>query len=95
MKTSRKLLVYSVVASMVLPALAGFPEGYYDSANGKNKAALKAALHEIIRTASVLSYGSGSGSTWSGFYVTDRTPDNYCVDRYSPNKRQTKKEWKE
>lgn len=88
MKTSRKLLVYSVVASMALPALAGFPEGYYDSANGKNKAALKAALHEIIRTASVLSYGSGSGSTWSGFYVTDRTPDNYCVDRYSPNKRQ-------
>jgi endonuclease I len=67
---------------------AGIPEGYYNHANGKSKAELKAALHDIIRTASVLSYGSGSGATWSGFYYTDRTSDNYCIDRYSAERRQ-------
>lgn len=67
---------------------AGFPEGYYDSANGKNKSSLKAALHEIIKGADVLDYGKGEGKTWSGFYVADRTSDNYCIDRYSSNQRQ-------
>ena len=88
MKAYKNLFVFSILLTVVLPVFADFPEGYYDTANGKKKADLKAALHEIIRTASVLSYGGGSGSTWSGFYVTDRTSDNYCVDRYSPNKRQ-------
>lgn len=67
---------------------AGYPEKYYDATSGKKKADLKAALHDIIRTASVLGYGSGSGKTWSGFYTTDRTEDNYCIDRYSPERRQ-------
>lgn len=86
----RKLLgiVLFAFIACAQTVLAGFPEGYYDKANGKNKAALKAALHEIIKDASVLGYGGGDGRTWSGFYVTDRTSDNYCIDRYSTKKRQ-------
>lgn len=68
--------------------LADYPEGYYSATAGKKKADLKAALHNIIRTASVLSYGSGEGKTWSGFYTTDRDENNYCIDRYSRERRQ-------
>lgn len=71
--------------SFLLPILAaaGIPEGYYDAANGKKKAELKAALHNIIQPVIVLNYGSGANSTWSGFYKTDRTSDNQVIDRYS------------
>lgn len=73
--------------SLLLPylALAGIPENYYKNADGKKKAALKAALHDIIRPIkdNLLDYGSGEGSTWSGFYITDRTSDNQVIDRYS------------
>lgn len=71
---------------MLIPclAVAGIPKDYYKNANGKKKAALKAAMHDIIQPVTVLSYGSGTNSTWSGFYVTDRTSDGYVIDRYSP-----------
>ena len=71
--------------SILLPylAVAGIPDGYYDNANGKKKEALKAALHDIIQPVTVLSYGSGAGKTWSGFYKTDRTSNNQVIDRYS------------
>ena len=71
--------------SLLLPylAVAGIPEGYYDAANGKKKEALKAAMHDIIQPVTVLSYGSGAGKTWSGFYKTDRTSNNQVIDRYS------------
>lgn len=66
-------------------ALAGIPEGYYQAADGKKKAALKAALHDIIRPlkANEKNYGSGNNSTWSGFYQTDRLPNGQVIDRYS------------
>ena len=50
--------------TFLLPFLAsaGIPEGYYDAANGKKKAELKAALHDIIQPVTVLNYGSGAGS---------------------------------
>lgn len=87
MKCRLAVFVWSLCA-VVQFVSATFPDGYYDKANGKSKAALKSALHDIIRTASVLGYGGGDGRTWSGFYVTDRTADNYCIDRYSTNLRQ-------
>ena len=65
-------------------AFAGIPKDYYKNADGKKKAALKAAMHDIIQPKKVLKYGGGSNSTWSGFYVTDRTSDGYVIDRYSP-----------
>ncbi len=88
MKTYRLLASFLMSCVCTFCALADIPEGYYSATSGKKKAELKAALHEIIRTASVLSYGSGAGKTWSGFYQTDRTEDNYCIDRYSSNRRQ-------
>ena len=64
MKCRLAVFVWSLCA-VVQFVSATFPDGYYDKANGKSKAALKSALHDIIRTASVLGYGGGDGRTWS------------------------------
>ncbi len=88
----RKLLRFSlVIAASVLPALsslAQIPEGYYSSLKGKKGAELKTAVHNIIKNAKVLSYGSGQGKTWWGFWSTDRDENGYFIDRYS-----AKTEW--
>ncbi|MCF0197233.1 MAG: endonuclease [Bacteroidaceae bacterium] len=70
------LLIAAVVAAQI-------PSGYYNNANGKKKDNLKSAMHGIIAKAKVLDYGSGAGSTWEGFYSTDRYDDNKVRDRYS------------
>lgn len=87
-RSSRIQYIFCAFCVLAVQVCAGIPEGYYNKANGKRKAELKAALHEIIRMATVLGYGSGEGNTWSGFYLTDRTADNYCIDRYSKEQRQ-------
>ena len=69
--------------AMAAQALAQIPAGYYDDLKGKSGAELKTAVYETIKDADVLSYGSGKGHTWEGFYSTDRTADNQVVDRYS------------
>jgi len=56
---------------------------YASSLQGKKKAELKAAIYALTSPTSVLDYGSGAGSTWSGFYKTDRYDDGKCRDRYS------------
>lgn len=66
-------------------ATAQIPTGYYDALKGKTGAELKTAVHNIIKNAKVLEYGSGSGSTWYGFYTTDND-NGYVVDRYSNNR---------
>ena len=73
--------------AMVQTVVAQIPDGYYVSLNGKKGAELKTAVHNIIKTAKVLDYGSGSGHTWEGFYTTDRTDDNMVIDRYSNDER--------
>lgn len=80
-----KKIIISVFVCLlhVWPLSATIPPGYYDAVDGKKKEALKNALHEIIRKADVLSYGSGSGATWDGFYDTDRMDNNQVCDRYS------------
>lgn len=45
-------------------ALAQIPDGYYDALKDKKGAELKTAVHNIIKNANVLDYGSGNGSTW-------------------------------
>ncbi len=87
MPTTKLLALLPLLYTCNLFAQTGIPEGYYSTASGKSKAELKSALHSIIRTASVLEYGSGNGRTWSGFYLTDRNEDNYCIDRYSTEQR--------
>lgn len=83
----KKLIRLSLVLlSSVMPALpilAQIPEGYYSSLKGKKGAELKTAVYEIIKKANVLSYGSGTGHTWYGFWDTDRNAEGYFIDRYS------------
>lgn len=67
-------------------SFAQIPEKYYDSLKGKKGAELKSAVREIIKSANVLSYGSGNGHTWWGFWLTDRTSDGRYIDRYSAEK---------
>lgn len=66
-------------------ALAQIPDGYYDALKDKKGAELKTAVHNIIKNANVLDYGSGNGSTWWGFYSTDND-NGYVIDRYSNNR---------
>ena len=70
-------------AMPALPSQAQIPDGYYSSLKGKKGAELKTAVYNIIKNAKVLSYGSGSGHTWWGFWQTDRDSRGYYIDRYS------------
>ena len=83
----RKLLRLSLaLVASVMPALsslAQIPEGYYSSLKGKKGAELKTAVHNIIKNANVLEYGSGNGNTWWGFWSTDRDERGNFIDRYS------------
>ncbi len=72
---------------LTVSLVAQIPAGYYTSATGKSNAELKTALHQIIEVGTRLSYGSGSGSTWSGFAKSDLHPDGYAWDMYSLQKR--------
>lgn len=56
---------------------------YAASLQGKKKSELKTAIYQICQAQYVLSYGSGEGKTWSGFYQTDRIGTNRVLDRYS------------
>lgn len=73
--------------SVALFLAAGIPAGYYFTAEGKSGKELKTALHHIVRQGNRLSYGSGSGKTWSGFEQSDLHPDGYVWDMYSLNVR--------
>lgn len=64
---------------------AQVPDGYYNAAIGQKDTLLKTNLHQIIKVGTRLSYGSGSGATWSGFERTDLHPDGYVWDMYSLN----------
>lgn len=61
---------------------------YASSLKGLKKAELKEAMYRLMNPKTVLEYGSGSGHTWDGFYDTDRTADNYCIDRYCDDRRE-------
>lgn len=80
----KKIAACMFAAIATSTASAQIPEGYYDSLKGKKGAELKNAVHDIIKKAKVLDYGSGNGSTWYGFWITDRTSDGRFIDRYSP-----------
>lgn len=83
----RKITASILLLGVAVWLTAQVPAGYYDSAKGKSAKELKTALHLIIREGNRLSYGSGSGKTWSGFEQSDLHPDGYVWDMYSLNKR--------
>lgn len=80
MKIVKSLLLLLFIGSNVS---ASAPAGYYYRANGKQKAALKSALHQIIKEGERYKYGSGSKSTWEGFNYTDKGDNNAVIDIYS------------
>lgn len=82
-KLLRLSLAFLVSVMPALPMLAQIPEGYYSSLKGKKGAELKTAIHNIIKNAKVLEYGSGNGNTWWGFWSTDRDERGNFIDRYS------------
>lgn len=53
---------------LTCPAYAGYPEGYYDSLNGKCGAALMNAVKAVAQDHKEISYGN---STWDAFKSTD------------------------
>ena len=85
-KLLRLSLAFLVSVMPALPMLAQIPEGYYSSLKGKKGAELKTAIHNIIKKANVLEYGSGNRNTWWGFWSTDRDERGYFIDRYSAEK---------
>lgn len=82
-----RTIITAFAALLFTATQAQIPAGYYDGLRGKKGAALKNAIHEIIKEAKVLSYGSGTDHTWEGFYYTDNDGGN-VVDRYSNDVRQ-------
>lgn len=60
-------LAFLVSVMPALPMLAQIPEGYYSSLKGKKGAELKTAIHNIIKNAKVLEYGSKKGIPGGAF----------------------------
>ena len=59
---------------------AQVPQGYYASAENKSGQALRAAMHDIIKNHTSVTYSQ----LWQSFYTTDVRPDNGKVwDMYS------------
>lgn len=81
-----RMVMAAIAMTTTAASYAAIPEGYYSTLKGKKGAELKTAVHNVIKNAKVLSYGSGEGSTWWGFYVTDND-NGYVIDRYSNEKR--------
>lgn len=83
----KRLSTSTILLFGIFLLVAQVPAGYYYSAEGLSGKELKSALHQIIRQGKRLSYGSGSGKTWSGFEKSDLHPEGYVWDMYSPTKR--------
>lgn len=83
----KRIFAFFVTCCITIAAVAEVPLSYYSNTNGKKKSDLKAALFSIIQPKKTLTYGSGAGHTWQGFYSTDRMPNGEVRDRYSNDHR--------
>ncbi len=75
-----------VGAFTIFGLFAEIPVGYYYKADNLTQEALKTALGQIVANGRFLSYNSsgGQGTTWEGFYYTDRNAaDSSVIDMYS------------
>lgn len=71
-------LAWLLAAAVSLPASAQFdpPQSYYNPAIATTGAALKSALHEVIKGHTVLPYTATSTDTWDALKVLDEDPAN-------------------
>jgi endonuclease I len=74
-------MLLAVVLYFVSFAYSQIPNGYYDPANGLYKTPLQAALHNIIKNHTVLTYQS----LWYYFESTDKKSNGSVWDMYSDN----------
>lgn len=66
--------------------------GYYDRANGLHGAALKTAMHDIIRDHEYLNFDENTTARywWDNYFKkTDWSPEGYFLDMYSNEKHTT------
>lgn len=75
----KKSLVTLWLYFLIIGAFAQIPAGYYDSAAGLSGTPLKAALHNIIKGHTVISYNN----LYSKFAITDTKGSNVVWDMYS------------
>jgi len=86
-KLKHLLFLLSFALSLPHIALAGIPKDYYKNADGKKKAALKAAMHDIIEPHTILGYSN----LWSAYEKVDYLPNtnsqgrHQVMDYYSDN----------
>lgn len=68
----RHIILLLLQMLLLLPSivLAGIPKGYYDAANGKKKADLKAAIHDAIAPHTKIGYGN----LWISYEKVDYLP---------------------
>lgn len=78
--TSGIMLLFVALSTLSLWGAA--PSGYYDSAQGKNKAALLSALESIVGNHTVVSYNG----LWTLYKTSDVTSDGYIWDMYATTK---------
>jgi endonuclease I len=76
----KSALLLAVVLYFVSFSYSQVPGGYYDPANGLYGTALQAALHNIIKNHTVITYTPG---VWNAFYTTDNKPNSTVWDMYS------------
>ena len=85
--TTKKLL--TAVSLLCLSLAIGYAQGpngsktYYQDANGKSGAALKTALHNIIKISSASSAGWSYDGLKEAYKTTDTRADGYLRDWYS------------
>lgn len=80
MKTKfSRILIWICFSVLTLSLSAEAPSGYYSDVEGKNKAELKTAFHQIIKEPKVGSYAS----LWTSFQSTDKKPDGTVWDMYT------------
>ncbi len=86
-----KRLLYTALLLHIFVISTFAQQEYYTSVDGiKGGAALKTALHNLIKEHKQISYGSGTDATWSAFYTTDAVVENgkrRVLDMYSNEKR--------
>ena len=82
MKKTFLFLFFSLSVLILCGQEQGYAD-YYRRAEGLSGLELKSALHRVIQPDRVLSYGSGKGRTWSGFWFTDQQQEGRVLDRYS------------
>lgn len=79
----KQIVTGLLCALLCIPAFAEqMPVNFYSSVDGLQDAVLKGTLKTLIRTHTVIPYGSGESSTWGAFYYTDQDSAGYCMDMY-------------